>query len=37
MGGWSKKEKGLMGMDNSVLIAGSKGGINGFNGTRKIQ
>ena len=40
-GGWevevlSKKEKGLMDMDNSVVILGGRGvGIRGLNGNRK--
>ena len=29
MTGLSKKEKGLMDMDNSVVIAGGSGGLNG--------
>ena len=36
--GWrdsTKKEKGLRGMDNSVVIVGGKGGIRGLNGNGK--
>ena len=31
MEGLSKKEKGLMDVDNSVVIAGGEGGIRGLN------
>ena len=34
---WSKKEKGLMDMDTSVVTAGGKGGIRGINGNEKIR
>ena len=33
MEGLSKKEKRLMDMDNSVMIAGAWGGIRGLNGS----
>ena len=33
--GWSKKEKGLMSMDNSVEIAGGERGIRELKGNRK--
>ena len=33
--GLSKKENGLMDLDNSVMIAGGKGYIRGLNGKRK--
>ena len=36
MEGLSKKEKGLMDMDNSEVIAGGEGGIRGQNGNGKI-
>ena len=41
-GGWgegslSKKEKGLKGMDNSVVTAGREMGIRGINGNKKTQ
>ena len=35
MEGLSKKEKGLMDVDNSVVIAGGEGGIRGLNGNGK--
>ena len=35
MEGLSKKEKGLMDMDNSVVIAGREVGIRGLNGNGK--
>ena len=35
MEGLSKKEKGLMDMDNSVVMAG--GNVRGLNGNGKIQ
>ena len=35
MEGWSKKEKGLMDMDNSVVIAGGRRSIMGLNGNGK--
>ena len=34
-GGFEQKEKGLMDMDNSVLLRGEEG-IKGLNGNRKI-
>ena len=33
--GWSKNEKGLMGLDNSVVIAGGGGEHVGLNGNGK--
>ena len=35
MEGLNKKEKGLMDMDNSGVIAGGEGGARGLNGNRK--
>ena len=38
MEGLSKKEKGLMDMDNSVVIAGGRrGGVRGLNDNGEIQ
>ena len=38
MEGLSKKEKGLMDMDNSVMTTGGEGGMRGLNGNgKKIQ
>ena len=36
MEGWSKKEKGLLDMDNGVVLAGEQV-IRGLNGDGKIQ
>ena len=33
--GWSKKDKGPVDMNNSVVIVGGKGGIRGLNGNGK--
>ena len=35
MGGLSKKEKGFMDMDNSVVIVGEEEGLRGLNGNGK--
>ena len=35
MEGSSKKEKGLVDMDNSVVISGARGGLRGLNGNGK--
>ena len=35
MEGWSKKEKGLMDMDNSMVIAGGEGSMKGLNSNGK--
>ena len=37
MEGLRKKEKALMDMDNSMAIAGGKGGVSRVNGNGKIQ
>ena len=37
MEGLSKKEKGLVDMDNSVVIAGGRRGLRGLNGNEKIH
>ena len=37
MEGLRKKEKALMDMDNSMAIAGGKGGVSRVNGNGKLQ